>query len=61
MSDRERRQRLCAAYGGGQIKQALIAGEYPPPDVLGKTLVDVPFEELERNPAVWNAKADPDA
>lgn len=28
-------QRLAAAYGAGQIKQALIAGEYPPPDVLG--------------------------
>jgi len=26
---------LMAAYGAGQIKQAQIAGEYPPPDVLG--------------------------
>lgn len=34
MKDRKLKQLLCAAYGGGQVKQALIAGEYPPPDVL---------------------------
>uniref|UniRef100_A0AAU7VGZ2 Uncharacterized protein n=1 Tax=Dinoroseobacter phage vB_DshS_R26L TaxID=3161158 RepID=A0AAU7VGZ2_9CAUD len=30
---------LAAAYGAGQIKQAQIAGEYPPPDVLGDVKV----------------------
>lgn len=31
-----RRQELAACYGAGQIKQGLIAGEYPPPDVLAR-------------------------
>lgn len=26
-------QEMAACYGAGQIKQGLIAGEYPPPDV----------------------------
>lgn len=26
---------LMQAYGAGQVKQARVAGEYPPPDVLG--------------------------
>lgn len=34
--DKERRQALAACYGAGQIKQGLIAGEYPPPDVLAR-------------------------
>ena len=29
-----KKQRLAAAYAAGQIKQAQIAGEYPPPNVL---------------------------
>lgn len=36
MTKQERRQAIAAAYGAGQIKQALIAGEYPPPDVLAE-------------------------
>ena len=28
-----KRQRYAAAYGAGQLKQAQIAGEYPPPPV----------------------------
>lgn len=34
--DKDRRQALAACYGAGQIKQAQIAGEYPPPDVLAR-------------------------
>jgi hypothetical protein len=32
--DKKRAQALADAYGAGQIKQALIAGEYPPPPVV---------------------------
>lgn len=31
--DKARRQALAACYGAGQIKQAQIAGEYPPPAI----------------------------
>ena len=33
MKDKRRRQLLGAAYGMGLVKQAQIAGEYPPPPV----------------------------
>lgn len=33
--DKARRQELAAMYGAGEIKQALIAGEYPPPVIEG--------------------------
>ncbi|HEY7823750.1 MAG TPA: hypothetical protein VIG24_12990 [Acidimicrobiia bacterium] len=32
---KRKKQQFLVAYGGGTIKQAQIAGEYPPPDVLG--------------------------
>lgn len=68
MSEKERRQALAACYGAGQIKQGIIAGEYPPPDVLAEldrigvrgtvtgrfTQSEPPFKEL---PKAWKPKA----
>lgn len=36
MTEKERKQALAAAYGAGEVKQGIVAGEYPPPDVLRK-------------------------
>ena len=33
MKDKKKVQALADAYGAGEIKQGLIAGEYPPPEV----------------------------
>lgn len=47
MTDKERRQKIAAAYGAGQIKQAQIAGEYPPPYVdTGEDLSKVGSQEI---------------
>lgn len=64
MTEKERRQALAACYGAGQIKQGIVAGEYPPPDVLAEldrigvrgtvtgrfTQSEPPFKEL---PKAW--------
>lgn len=46
---REKQQRFLAAYGGGLIKQGLVAGEYPPPSgtITGRfTRTTPPFREI---------------
>lgn len=65
-SEKELRQQIADAYGAGQIKQALIAGEYPPPPLEYPTgtisgrwsHTTPPFKELEPSerrigPPMW--------